>query len=96
MPDIIIHTDSKTEKAVISLYSSYGFTVSDAVNKIFKKCIKEKELPIKAKKTRQFNAETLEALRETDEIIKNLQLYKSYNNVDDLMTALLNEEDNKI
>ena len=82
MPDIIIHTDTRTEKAVKSLCSSYGLTVSDAINMILKKSIKEKELPIKTKKSRQFNAETLEAIREIEEIKKNPHLYESFTTED--------------
>jgi DNA-damage-inducible protein J len=91
MPDIIIHTDARTEKAVKSLCSSYGLSVSDAVNMILKKSIKEKELPIKAKKTRQFNAETLESFREIDEIKKNPHLYKGWTTNEEIRKGIEGE-----
>ena len=76
MPDIIIHTDARTEKAVKDLYSSYGLTVSEAVNLFFKVTLKEKKIPYKLWK-KQYNASVLKALKEVEEIEKNNFLTKA-------------------
>ena len=87
MPDIIIHTDTRTEKAVKSLCLSYGLTVSDAANILFKKAIKEKQLPVKAKKTRIPNAETLAAIAECEEMLKDPDKYARYYTDEEIMNG---------
>ena len=48
----------------------------------------------KANEENRYNKETKDAIKETKEIVKNPNKYKSYNNIDELMEDL-NKEDEK-
>jgi len=70
------------------LYSRFGITVSDAVNIFLHKSIMVGGLPFDMLNPTP-NAETLEALREVEEMKKNPSLGKSYTDVDAMMKELL-------
>lgn len=60
---INIRTDAATKKAIESLYSQFGITISDAVNIFFRKSLMEGGLPFEMKQKR-YNRETEEAIQE--------------------------------
>ena len=70
------------------IYSSFGITVSDAVNIFLHKSIMVGGLPFDMLNPTP-NTETLEALREVEEMKKNPSFGKSYTDVDDMMNELL-------
>lgn len=70
------------------IFSSFGITVSDAVNIFLHKAVTVGGLPFEMRNSMP-NTETLEALREVEEMKKNLSLGKSYTDIDTMMKELL-------
>lgn len=83
---INIRTDPKTKQAIESLYSSFGITVSDAVNIFFRKSLMEGGLPFEMKQTR-YNADTEAAMHEADNIVDG-KLSAKPKSVDDFFTEM--------
>jgi DNA-damage-inducible protein J len=91
---INIRTDVETKKAIEGLYSSFGITVSDAVNIFFKKSLMESGLPFKMKKEKKPNKELLEAIKEANEICDNPHLYEAWTTEEEIrkgMAKIANE-----
>ena len=89
---INIKTDVETKKAIEALYSAFGLSVSEAVNIFFKKSLMTYGLPFELK-IPQYNEETLEALKEVQEIKMNPHLYKKYDNFEDLFRDLYSDDE---
>jgi DNA-damage-inducible protein J len=70
------------------IFSSFGITVSDAVNIFLHKAIMVGGLPFDVRSSIP-NIETLEAMREVDEMKRNPSLGKSYTDVDVMIKELL-------
>ncbi|HCC04121.1 MAG TPA: type II toxin-antitoxin system antitoxin, RelB/DinJ family [Clostridiales bacterium] len=65
--------------------------ISDAVTIYFKQIVLTDSIPLQIKRPK-FNKETLEAIKEADEIMKHPENYKSYNNVYEMIEEIDNEE----
>ena len=65
--------------------------ISDAVTIYFKQIVLTDSIPLQIKRPK-FNKETLEAIKEADEIMKHPENYKSYNNVYEIIEEIDNEE----
>ncbi len=89
---INIRTDLDTKKAIEDLYSAFGISVSDAVNIFFKKSLMQNGLPFSMELPR-FNADTLAAIAEVQEMKKNPHLYKSFNSVEELFKDLNSDDE---
>ncbi len=89
---INIRTDNETKKAIEDLYAAFGITVSDAVNIFFRKPIMENGLPF-AMELPRYNADTLAAVAEVQDMKKNPHLYKGYNSVEALFEELNSDDD---
>ncbi|MCL1827403.1 MAG: type II toxin-antitoxin system RelB/DinJ family antitoxin [Candidatus Cloacimonetes bacterium] len=77
MPEIVIQTDKKTEKALNKLFSMYGLSVAEAVNLFFRTSLAEKELPFKVWR-KNYDEELCEAMKEMEEFEKNPELFESF------------------
>lgn len=64
-----------------------GMNVADAVTIFLKQVVLTESIPFNIKKPK-YNDETLEAIKEALEMIKNPDKYKSFNNVEELMEEL--------
>ena len=71
-----------------------GMNVAEAVTIFLKQVVLTESIPFNIKKPK-YNDETLDAIKEALEMIKNPEKYKSFNNVDELMEEL-NSEDEQI
>ncbi len=89
---INIRTDMETKKAIEDLYSAFGITVSDAVNIFFKKSLMQNGLPF-AMEYPRYNADTLAAIAEVQDMKKNPHLYKSFHSVEALFEDLNSDEE---
>lgn len=69
-----------------------GMNVADAVTIFLKQVVLTESIPFNIKKPK-YNDETLEAIKEALEIIKNPDKYKSFNNVEELMEELNSENE---
>ena len=65
--------------------------ISDAITIYFKQIVLTDSIPLQIKRPK-FNKETLEAIKEADEIKKHPDNYKSYNNIYEIIEEIDNEE----
>ncbi|MCL1827228.1 MAG: type II toxin-antitoxin system RelB/DinJ family antitoxin, partial [Candidatus Cloacimonetes bacterium] len=86
--NIKLQLDAETQGSLEALCNSYGITVSEAANVLLQKAVKDMKLPVKNKKTPKYNAETLAAIAETEDIIKNPQNYKAYETAAEFQKAM--------
>jgi DNA-damage-inducible protein J len=84
---INIRTDNETKKAIEDLYSAFGITVSDAVNIFFKKSLMENGLPF-AMELPRYNADTLAAFAEVEDMKRYPERYKGVRSVKALFEEL--------
>lgn len=84
--NINIRTDSNLKKKADALYNKLGLTMSTAINMFLKESVRTKSLPLSLKLDEP-NEETIKAIEEGKEIIKNKKI-KGYNNIKDLRKAL--------
>ena len=88
-----IRIEPKLKKEAEETLNDLGMNVADAVTIFLKQVVLTDSIPFEIKKPK-YNKETLEAIKEAFDIIKNPENYKSYDNVKDLMEDL-NKEDEK-
>lgn len=88
MNKIKINKDLKTKSD--SLFLSLGLDTNTAVNIFLTKCINEGGIPFEIKE-KDFNEETIEALKEADEMKNNKEKYKRYDSVDEAFKEALCE-----
>jgi DNA-damage-inducible protein J len=82
-----IRIDPQTKEGVEKLYSTFGITLSDAVNIFFRKSLLEGGLPFEMKQPR-YNAETETAMQEARDIINGKVKTKSYTSAKELAEEL--------
>ena len=68
-----------------------GMNIADAVTIFLKQVVMTDSIPFIIKKPK-FSDEMIEAINEADEMLKNPNKYKSFDNIDDLMEDLNNNE----
>lgn len=86
--DIInIRIEPNLKKEVEETLNDLGMNIADAVTVFFKQIVMTEGIPFLIQKPR-YNKETIEAIQETNEMMKNPNKYKSYNNVEELMEDL--------
>jgi DNA-damage-inducible protein J len=88
--NINIRTDKTTKKLAEDLFKDLGMNLSTAINLFLRQSIRNRALPFAITKNVP-NAETIEALKEAEQILKNPEKYKSYNNMADLKRDLLDD-----
>ena len=86
-----IRIEPNLKKQVEEILEDLGMNISDAVTIYFKQIVLTDSIPLQIKRPK-FNKETLEAIKEADEIMKHPENYKSYNNVYEMIEEIDNEE----
>ena len=86
-----IRIEPNLKKQVEEILTDLGMNISDAVTIYFKQIVLTDSIPLQIKRPK-FNKETLEAIKEADEIMKHPDDYKSYNNVYEMIEEIGNEE----
>lgn len=90
--DVInIRIEPELKKEVEETLNDLGMNIADAVTVFFKQIVMTESIPFVIKKP-TYNKETLLAIQEAKEILKNLDKNKGYNNVEELMEDLNSEE----
>ena len=85
-----ISIDEETKKKAQILLSDFGMDLSTAVNVFLKQMVYEGTFPFTI--TREVpNSVTLAAIRETEEMKKNPERFKSYDDVDKMIGDILDE-----
>lgn len=83
-----ICVDADLKSQAETLFLDLGMNLTTAVNLFLSQAIRDNGLPISISENIP-NEETILAIKEVEEMKKNPQNYKSYDNVDDLMAELL-------
>ena len=86
-----IRIEPSLKKQVEEILNDLGMNISDAVTIYFKQIVLTDSIQLQIKRPK-FNKETLEAIKEADEIMKHPENYKSYNNVYKMIEEIDNEE----
>ena len=87
-----IRIEPKLKEDVEEILKDLGMNIADAVTIYFKQIVLTDSIPLQIKRPR-FNKETLEAIKEADEIMKHPEDYKSYNNVYEMLEEIDDEEE---
>lgn len=90
--NINVRIDPETKLNAEKLFSSFGITITDAINIFLRKSIMEGGLPFEVKQPR-YNAETEEALNEAKAIIEGQIQAKRYSSARALFEELDAETD---
>ena len=85
--NINIRIDPQTKHGAEKLFSTFGITISDAVNIFLRKSLMEGGLPFEMKQPR-YNAETEAAMQEARDIMNGKKKVKSYSSADELFAEL--------
>lgn len=86
-----IRIEPKLKKEVEITLNDLGMNIADAVTIFLKQVVMTESIPFIIKKPK-FSNEMLEAIAEADEMLKNPSKYKSFNNVEELMEDLNNND----
>ena len=89
---INIRMDSDLKKQFEDFCSDMGMSMSTAFNIFAKKTVREYRIPFEIGYPKP-NKETLEAFAETERMIKDPSIGKSYTDVDEMMKELLADDD---
>ena len=87
---INIRIEPELKKEVEETLNDLGMNIADAVTIFLKQVVLTESIPFDIKKPK-YNKETIEAIKEALEMIKNPENYKSFNTVDELMEELNSE-----
>lgn len=85
--NINVRIDPETKDRAEKLFSSFGITLSDAINIFLRKSLMEGGLPFEVKKPR-YNAETEAAIQEARLIMENQTEAKHYASAKELFEEL--------
>lgn len=88
MTTLKIPVDEKVEKEAEALFSDFGLDISTAVNIFLRQSIRENCIPFSIEREVP-NADTIAAMKESEDMIKHPEKYKSYHSVDEMMKDLL-------
>lgn len=88
---INIRVEPKLKKEVEETLNDLGMNIADAVTVFFKQIVMTDSIPFMIKKPK-YNKDTIEAIKETSDIMKNHNKYKSYDSIEELMEDLDSEE----
>lgn len=92
--NINVRIDPETKSCAEELFSSFGITITDAINIFLHKAIMEGGLPFEMKQVR-YNAETEMAMKEARAIMGGQVQAKSYSSARALFEELDAEEDDE-
>ncbi len=90
--NINIRIDPETKSSAERLFSSFGITITDAINIFLRKSIMEGGLPFEMKQPR-YNAETEAAMNEARAIMSGQIQAKRYSTAQELFEELDTDED---
>ncbi len=85
-----ISLDAETKAQAQALLSEFGMDLSTAVNIFLRQMIYEHAIPFPISRDLP-NAETMEAIKDAEEIAKHPERYKSYGSANEMMEDLLRE-----
>ena len=84
-----IRVEPNLKKEVETTLNDLGMNIAEAVTIFFKQIVMTESIPFEIKKPR-YNRETLEAMKEAKEMMRNPEKYKAFDSVEELMEDLNN------
>nr|DAL16545.1 MAG TPA_asm: DNA-damage-inducible protein J [Caudoviricetes sp.] len=88
--NINIRIEPEIKSAAENLFSSFGITISDAVNIFIRKSLMEGGIPFSVRQPR-FNAETEDAMQEARDIASGKIPAKKYHNAHEMIKDITDE-----
>lgn len=88
--NITVRMDTELKKQAETLFSELGLSMSAAITVFMKQAVYEHGIPFQVRREVP-NAETLEAMRECEDIISGKIKVKSYTSVDEMFADLERE-----
>lgn len=85
---VSVRIDSELKKEAEQLFNCLGLNMTTALTVFLSQAVRQQKIPFEIGLNTP-NKETLEALKEVEDIKKNPEKYKSYTNVDEMMEDLL-------
>lgn len=82
-----VRIDSEVKAKASKLFKELGLDMSSAVNLFLHQCVLRGGLPFSVEKPKKFSKETIAAIKEAEEIMKNGNK-KGYKEVEELFKAL--------
>ena len=86
-----IRIEPKLKKEAETTLNDLGMNIAEAVTIFLKQVVMTDSIPFAIKKPK-FSDEFLEAIKEAEEIEKNPDKYKSYNNLAEILEDINNDE----
>ena len=86
-----VRINDKIKNEVTPILDDLGLSLSEAINVFLRQVIMTESIPFTIKKVK-YSDEMLAAIKESDEMLKNPDNYKSFDNVDDLVEDLNSDE----
>lgn len=86
-----VRINDKIKDEVTPILDDLGLSLSEAINVFLRQVIMTESIPFTIKKAK-YSAEMMAAIKEADEMLKNPDKYKSFDNVDDLVEDLNKDE----
>lgn len=88
MANVNVRIDEGIKKEAESVFARLGLTASTAINLFYKQVIRTNSIPFELKADVP-NKETLEALKEVEEMDKHPEKHKGFSSTNELMEDLL-------
>ncbi len=86
-----IRIEPNLKKEVENTLNDLGMNIAEAVTIFLKQVVLTDSIPFIIKKPK-YSEQMLQAIKESDEILKNPNNYKSYNNIHEVIEELENED----
>ncbi|HEY5555643.1 type II toxin-antitoxin system RelB/DinJ family antitoxin [Acetobacterium sp.] len=87
--NVTIRMDEELKKQADDLFSDLGLSMTAALIAFTKQAVKEQRIPFVISRNVP-NAETICAIEEIEKMKRNPEINKGYDDVDEMMTELLN------
>lgn len=85
--NVTVRMDKDLKKAADELFNDLGMSLSTAITVFARQAVREQGIPFTIE--RSFNAETLAAFKEVEEMKANPSSSKGYDSVDDMLGDIL-------
>lgn len=86
-----IRIEPELKKEVESTLNDLGMNIAEAVTIFLKQVVLTDSIPFVIKKPK-FSKDLIEAINEAEDIAKNPDMYKSYNNLTEILEDINNDE----
>jgi len=93
--NMTVRVDTQLKKEAEELFRDFGLNMNTAYVMFLKQAVREQRIPFSVSRNIP-NAETLAAIAETEDMIRNPHLYKSFNSIEKLLEDLDSDDEDEI